>query len=139
MSDTALLYPLFAMVFVTFGASFWLISARFKAAKAGETKLSYFKFNQGETPNYAKQAEQHYINLFEMPVLFYVLILLAFVTQITHFGLIILAWMYVAMRLAHTYVHLGSNHVLHRMRTFLASKIILVLMWLWVLIAVVMR
>lgn len=70
---------------------------------------------------YAKQAEQHYENLFEMPVLFYVVLLLAFVTQTASVGLVFLAWAYVAARAAHSYVHLGENKLLLRRNVFLVS------------------
>lgn len=139
MQSFTLLYPAFAMALLSFTVSVRLIQLRFKAVKEGGTSLSYFKFNQGEIPAYAKQAEQHYINLFEMPVLFYVLLLIAFVTQTTHIGLILLAWLYVLARAAHTYVHLSSNKVLLRMRTFLVSFVILIMMWLWVLLALCLR
>ena len=134
MQSFAILYPAFAMAFLTFGAGMWLLKMRIKAYKSGADPR-YFKLNQGELPVYAKQAEQHYENLFEMPVLFYVVLLLAFVTQTANAGLVFLAWAYVAVRAAHSYVHLGENKLLLRRNVFLASFAILLVMWIWVLIA----
>ena len=50
-------------------------------------------------------------NQFELPVLFYVLTILAYITH--HAGLIfvILAWIFVIFRLLHAYVHVTSNIV----------------------------
>lgn len=135
MQSFAILYPAFAMVFLTFGVSVWLLMMRIKAYKAGAVEPKYFRLNQGEIPVYAKQAEQHYENLFEMPVLFYVVLLLAFVTQTANVGLIFLAWAYVAVRIAHTYIHLGTNKLLLRRNVFLASFAVLLMMWIWVLFA----
>ncbi|MFI0398855.1 MAG: MAPEG family protein [Thiolinea sp.] len=134
MQSFSILYPAFAMAFLTFGAGVWLLNMRIKAYKSG-TDPRYFKLNQGELPVYAKQAEQHYENLFEMPVLFYVVLLLAFVTQTANVGLVFLAWAYVAVRAAHSYVHLGENKLLLRRNVFLASFAILLVMWIWVLLA----
>ena len=134
MQSFAILYPAFAMALLTFGVSVWLLKMRIKAYKSGADPR-YFKLNQGDLPVYAKQAEQHYENLFEMPVLFYVVLLLAFVTQTANVGLVFLAWAYVAVRAAHSYVHLGENKLLLRRNVFLASFAILLVMWIWVLLA----
>ena len=138
MQSFAILYPAFAMAFLTFGVSVWLLKMRIKAYKSGADPR-YFKLNQGELPVYAKQAEQHYENLFEMPVLFYVVLLLAFVTQTASVGLVFLAWAYVAARAAHSYVHLGENKLLLRRNVFLVSFAILLIMWVWVLIALLVH
>lgn len=138
MQSFACLYPVCAMALLSFGVSLWLYKARVKAIQSC-SKLSYFKFNQGEMPDFAKQAEQHYANLFEMPVLFYIVLLVAFVTQTDHLGLVVLAWIYVLLRLVHTYIHLGSNYLLYRMRSFLASFAVLFAMWIWVLIALLLK
>lgn len=135
MQSFAILYPAFALAFLTFGVGVWLLMMRIKAYKAGSVDPKYFRLNQGDLPAYAKQAEQHYENLFEMPVLFYVVLLLAFVTQTASIGLVFLAWAYVAVRAAHTYVHLGMNKLLLRRNIFLVSFTVLLIMWIWVLIA----
>lgn len=36
-----------------------------------------------------------------------------------------LAWLYVALRLLHAGIHIGSNHVPHRMRVFVLSVAVL--------------
>lgn len=138
MESFAILYPAFAMALLTFGVSVWLLKMRIKAYKSGADPR-YFKLNQGELPVYAKQAEQHYENLFEMPVLFYVVLLVAFVTQTASVGLVFLAWAYVAARAAHSYVHLGENKLLLRRNVFLVSFAILLIMWVWVLIALLVH
>jgi len=138
MQSFAILYPAFAMALLTFGVSVWLLKMRIKAYKSGADPR-YFKLNQGELPVYAKQAEQHYENLFEMPVLFYVVLLVAFVTQTANVGLVFLAWAYVAARAAHSYVHLGENKLLLRRNVFLVSFAILLMMWVWILIALLVR
>lgn len=137
MQSFAILYPAFALAFLTFGVGVWLLMMRIKAYKAG-LDPSYFKFNQGELPAYAKQAEQHYENLFEMPVLFYVVLLLAFVSHTASVGLVFLAWTYVAARAVHAYIHLGTNKLLKRRDTFLVSFTILLMMWIWVLLALLL-
>ena len=102
--------------------------------KAGLTP-TYFKLNHGaRLPDYVVQATQHYDNLFVMPVLFYVVVVLTYVTQQTDWALLLLAWGYVGARLTHTVIHLTHNKLRLRMRVFLSSYALLVLMWGWLFV-----
>ena len=47
---------------------------------------------------------------FELPVLFYVLTILAMITRHADLLFVVLAWMFVAMRLVHAYIHVTSNN-----------------------------
>jgi hypothetical protein len=62
-------------------------------------------------------------------VLFYVLCGFLAITQLTNLFLLACAWGYVALRAAHTYVHLTSNVVIRRFQLFFASTIVLFAMW----------
>ena len=70
---------------------------------------------------------------FETPVLFYAIILVAFVTGQTGTLLLGLAWTFVALRFIHSYVHLTSNVVIVRFRVFGASMLVLSALWVMVL------
>lgn len=74
-------------------------------------------------------ASDHFRNLFEVPVLFYVLCGFLAITHLTNLLLLACAWGYVALRAAHTYVHLTSNNVIRRFQLFIASSIVLCAMW----------
>ena len=71
----------------------------------------------------------HFRNLFEVPVLFYALCGYLAITRLTTLLLLACAWGYVALRTAHTFVHLTSNKVIRRFQLFLASTIVLYVMW----------
>lgn len=75
-------------------------------------------------------ASDHFRNLFEVPVLFYVLCGFLAITNLTNLLLLACAWGYVVLRGAHTYVHLTSNKVIRRFQLFFASSIVLYAMWL---------
>jgi len=42
---------------------------------------------------------------------------------------IVLAWGYVALRIAHSAIHLTYNNVFHRLSAFAASNVLLVALW----------
>ena len=72
---------------------------------------------------------RNYMNLLELPLLFYVAVLLAHATANATPLLIGLAWAYVALRIVHSLIHITYNHVLHRFLAFAASNFVLLGMW----------
>ena len=75
------------------------------------------------------QSADHFRNLFEVPVLFYALCGFLAISKLTTVFLLACAWGYVVLRAAHTYIHLTHNKVVRRFQTFVASTIVLYIMW----------
>ena len=75
------------------------------------------------------QSADHFRNLFEAPVLFYALCGFLAITKLTTLFLLACAWGYVALRMLHTYIHLTHNKVVRRFQAFVASTIVLYVMW----------
>jgi|SRR6185295_11201265 hypothetical protein len=69
------------------------------------------------------------MNLFELPVLFYLLVVLLLITGEASQGFAIAAWAYVALRALHSLIHCTYNQVLHRFTVYAASSIVLWAMW----------
>ena len=82
----------------------------------------------GETLQIVQSAD-HFRNLFEVPVLFYALCGFLAITKLTTLLLLACAWGYVVLRAAHAYIHLTSNKVVRRFQVFVASTIVLYVMW----------
>ena len=75
------------------------------------------------------QSADNFRNLFEVPVLFYALCGFLAISKLTTVFLLACAWGYVVLRAAHTYIHLTHNKVVRRFQTFVASTIVLYIMW----------
>ena len=73
--------------------------------------------------------EQHYENLFELPVLFYIVCTSLYATAHVDTLNLVLAWAFVLSRFAHAYIHIGKNRLLRRRNVFLLSSVILLGMW----------
>jgi len=126
----SILYPFIAQAMISFFALFLLANRRIKAAKAGQTKLEYFKSFQGEgEPEIVRVAQRSFLNQFEMPVLFLAVCLASVVFQKESLIMVGLAWSYVIVRAAHVWVHVTSNKIMWRFRIFLFSNVILFAMW----------
>lgn len=128
--NSLLLYPLFIQVLLTFSVGLLAFKARISAVKSGQVPPSYFKHNQGKAPEVMLRWGDHYQNQFELPVLFYALIGLLLATEINHWSYLAGAWLFVISRIVHSFIHIKTNHVLHRMRAFSVGFYTLFGLWI---------
>ena len=77
----------------------------------------------------SESAADNYSNLFESPVLFYLAILLTLILMVQDTILVMLAWIYVASRCTHSFIHITYNRVMHRFSVFIFSCFVLLGMW----------
>ena len=75
------------------------------------------------------RAADNYKNLSEMPVLFYAFCAVLMFTHSVTTPMVIAAWMYVALRYVHSFIHITYNHVMHRFYVFAASMVLMGGMW----------
>lgn len=129
-----ILYPAFAMIGLTIFCMARMGLLRWVAVRKGEIDPRYFILFRGyEEPDKLAAYSRHVTNLFEAPLLFYVIVLTAFVTGQSGIWPLGLAWAYVGLRFIHTYVHLTSNVVMTRFRVFILSMVMLTALWAVVL------
>lgn len=77
-----------------------------------------------------------YSNQFELPVLFYVLTILALITRKADLLFVVLAWVFVASRCVHAFVHVTSNDIKLRFPAFAVGALVLALMWVLFALAI---
>ena len=68
-------------------------------------------------------------NLFEVPVLFFVVCLALAATGNSTQLQLVLAWIYVALRGVHSWIHVTKNRVIRRFYIFMLSNVVLLCMW----------
>ena len=138
MRTLSLVFPMLAMVLLTFAVAVALFRARMRSVREGLVPITYFRTFEGATePEFLVKPTRHFINLFEAPVLFYAGCLAAMVTGATGPWAVVLAWGYVAARIVHAAIHLRSNRLRWRMRAYLVSWICLLALWVHVALHVV--
>lgn len=119
------------MVLLTTGIALWMLKLRYKAVRQQGVSLSYFRLNRGgKLPEQLMRVTQHYENLFETPILFYVAILFVLVLNVNDMVYIAFSWLFFVSRLVHAYVHTIHNNVLTRKNVFIVSSMFLLLIWL---------
>lgn len=133
--STSIFYPVVALVLWTFAVLLLVPKARFKAARARQVRAADFAFGESESvPPETRLPNRNYMNLLELPVLFYVACLVVYVIGKVDAWSLGLAWLYVALRIAHSLVHLTYNHVIHRMRAFALGYFVLLALWIRILL-----
>jgi hypothetical protein len=129
MSIQAVLLPVFVEVGLTFALLFWMGAARRGAIAAGKVQSRNVGLREAAWPPAVMQIGNAYLNQFELPVLFYVLTILSIITRHADLLFVVLAWVFVGLRLAHAGIHTTSNKMDQRFLLFGAGAIVLGLMW----------
>jgi hypothetical protein len=130
-----ILYPVFAMFFLVAFVVARMARMRVAAVSSGKMNPRFYRtYDDGEEPKELRVVTRHFINLFEMPVLFYVGVILTYISQQVSYWMVLCAWAYVVVRYVHSYVHLTSNNVLVRFRLYFASGLVLLTLWVSLLI-----
>ena len=130
MTIQMVLLPVFVQVALTFALLFWMASARTGSVRRGETKIRDIALGQPAWPEHPTQIGNCYHSQFQIPLLFYVLVILAWITKQADLIFVVMAWVFVIARLAHAYIHTTSNHVPTRFRVFAAGMFVLLVMWI---------
>jgi hypothetical protein len=129
MSLQAVLLPLFVEVLLTFGLLVWLGILRNRDLTGGAVKLRDIGLREPNWPPRTLQAAYSFSNQFELPVLFYVLTILVIITRHADLIFVVMAWVFVIMRLAQAYEHTTTNHVRRRGMFYGVAAVVLFLMW----------
>jgi hypothetical protein len=74
-------------------------------------------------------AADNFRNLFELPVLFYVAVVVAAQTGQVTVVTLALAWIFVALRIVHSAIHCTYNVVIHRFYVYVCGGVVLWLLW----------
>jgi hypothetical protein len=128
-----LIYPMFAMVLLTFAVALWMMYTRVKAVSSGKMKFSYFKTYDGNATEMVLKTTRHFTNLFEVPVLFYATLLTIMVLDISSSAILLLAWLFVITRILHAIIHIFVANIYPRMGVYMLSWLTVLGLWACIL------
>lgn len=133
MNPKAILAPVFALAGWTGCILLLLAFRRLRAGWQGRVRVSAFRLGEApDVPADVALPNRNYMNLLELPLLFYVACLVAWLGGRVSAPMLALAWAYVGLRVVHSLVHVTYNHVMHRFAAFAASNGVLVALWVLV-------
>ena len=123
--------PMSALALWTGCMVFMVGFSRIRAVKAGRVRRGAFRLGEStDVPADVTVWNRNLMNLLEMPLLFYVVSIAFYVTHHVTPRVVTLAWIYLALRLAHSLVHVTSNRILVRLTSYAASNVVLLTLWI---------
>ncbi len=133
-ADVRYVYPVFAMVLLSFVVQGVLGLRRLRAISERTYPKGYFRLLQApagaELPRQPQAAARNFINLFEVPVLFYALVPLLILFGVESDLSRGLLWAFVGFRYLHSAIHVTVNKVRWRFGAYLAASLALLGAWL---------
>ena len=132
------LLPLFVEVLLTFGVMFGMMYFRTSTLRRGETRLADISLREPNWPRRATQFGYAFANQFELPVLFYVLTILVIITRHADLLFVLLAWIFVLMRVLQAVVHVTNNNVRMRGAYYGVGALILFIMWIIYIVRIIL-
>ena len=131
MTQESIFLPMIALAALTFAVLGTVPQRRFKSVFARETSANDYALGESaRVPGHVAVANRNYMNLLEVPALFYVVCGALFVTGLVDAVTVALAWAFVGVRAAHSVVHLTYNRVIHRLILFALGNFILMALWI---------
>ena len=126
----ALLQAMVALVVLTAVALLMAVAYRNVAIVRGAVSERYFQTFTDKPAEWVERPIRTYMNLLELPVLFYVVCLLMLTTGKFDPVQASLAWVFVVTRYVHAFIYIGFNHVPLRFTAFLTGVFTLAVMWM---------
>jgi hypothetical protein len=111
MNEKMIFLPVVLQVLLTLYAYVLLAIEKSRAAKAGLVNEARRSLHDDAWPESVMKVNNNIRNQFELPVLFYVLVVIVWATGSAHAPAQVIAWLFALSRVAHLFVHTGSNYV----------------------------
>lgn len=129
MKPTAIFLPTLALMLWTLLVLVQVPIRRFAAYFRGRVRARDFALGESaDVPADVALPNRIFMNLVEVPVLFYALVGIAFATHQVDAISVGMAWLYVALRLIHSLIYFTYNHVVHRFAVFATSNLVVLAM-----------
>ncbi|MCP5001003.1 MAG: hypothetical protein GY933_20240 [Hyphomicrobiales bacterium] len=130
MSNTAIFWPLIIQTALIYIIYVLVSRRRYSAVRAGSAKASDFKVPIVE-PEPTATVARNLVNQFELPFLFYAVCIVLYMVNGVNYAVVVLAWIFVASRIAHSWVHVTTNNIRQRRPIFVVGYFVNAILWLW--------
>jgi hypothetical protein len=131
MQQDLIFLPMAALALLTFTVLGVIPQRRFRAVAQGLVGADDFALGESaRVPPDVAIPNRNYMNLLELPVLFYVGGLMYYVADRLDQAALVVAWAYVALRVIHSAIHLTSNNIRQRLSVFGLSNFVLLAFWI---------
>jgi hypothetical protein len=136
--EKLLILALAAQALLTVSILVWMGMERVPRVRNGEIAMADIAVDRDAYPLKARLLSNNFDNQFQLPVLFYVGVMLALWSGGAGWVEVILAGLFVVLRYVHAGVHVTTNHVFRRFGAYFAGLVVLGLLWVWLVLRIVL-
>lgn len=126
MANHWIFFPVLLHMLLVISLYIYLGKMKKKAAENHQVNESRRGLYDDAWPDYVIQINNNIRNQFELPIIFYSLSFIIWAIGSVTFFSVSLSWAFVASRLIHSYIHVGSNYVPTRRMVFSIGCLILI-------------
>lgn len=128
MAAKLIFWPVLLQIVLTNAVYLMLQIAKTRATRKGEVDESRRALFEDAWPDYVRQINNNIRNQFEVPVLFYALVMMVYALDAAGIAAQTAAWLFALSRVVHVYIHTGSNYVPRRRAVFTFGVIMLLVL-----------
>lgn len=129
--EKLILLPVFVQVLLTSVVMILMGRRRIRAAKNKEISIAAFKtMNLTGANEQVIATSRNFDNQFQMPMLYLFSVLFTLQLGLADTAYVVLGAAFVFLRVAHTFIHIGTNNVRLRFNVFLLGCAVLWALWL---------
>lgn len=136
--EKILVLAMAAQVLLTLVILVWMGRERVPRVMRGEIAMADIAVERSAYPLKARLLSNSFDNQFQLPMLFFVGVLLALLVGGSGWIEAALALLFVALRVVHAAIHVTTNHVFRRFAAYSAGLAVLALFWLWLVIRILL-
>jgi hypothetical protein len=125
MEQTAIFAPFFTMIFLTLAVWIYMYARRIpfiQKSNLSPQQLTLMEFARISPPAVANPSD-NLKNLFEIPTIFYGLVLYLYVTNQVDMVYLVASWVFVTFRVFHSAVHCTINIIVLRFWLYFVSTV----------------
>jgi hypothetical protein len=126
-----ILFPVFLHFLLVSFLGARMGAARRNAVYAGTVKRDDIVLDDRKWPDSIRQISNNFNNQFQAPIAWYCCIAFLLITGLADGVQVFLAWGFLLARIAHSYIHIGSNRLPDRFYAFLVGLLFMSAMWVW--------
>jgi len=130
MEPRLIFWPAVVMAALTLAVALRMFRVRIAQIRREHIRLQSIATSRASADKLTDSASaDNFRNLFELPVLFYLALCIAFLTAQVSMLVLTLAWAFVATRLVHSAIHCSYNRVIHRFYAYITGYFVLCALW----------
>jgi len=129
MKQSDIFWPMIAQVLLTLVVAVRMYYVRIAELRSKRISPQALATSREATSLENVAAADNFRNLFEVPVLFFAVCPILYVTNGVTVLQLTLAWTFVVVRVSHSFIHVTYNRVMHRFHLFVLSMVCVFAMW----------